>query len=116
MRIEKRGYSRNPWRLVTAAGTEISALRKFEHPTLGLTTVYQPIMGSTKTECSERALSLLAELWELTKRRGEVCSACSANLTTTERLDSPHNDALSGSGTEEQQNSDTVSPVSDLNA
>lgn len=87
MRIEKRGYSRSPWRLVTSAGIEISALRKFEHPHLGWTTVYEPIMGRTKTECYERALSLLEELWDLTKRRGDVCPACSATLTTTERVD-----------------------------
>jgi hypothetical protein len=62
MRIEKRSYSRAPWRLVTEAGAEVYAQIAFDHPGLGMTAFNQPICGDTKTECIENALALLGKL------------------------------------------------------
>ena len=59
MKIEKRNYSRSPWRLVTAEGKEVTAKMPFEHPTLGWTYVDSPICGETKAECMKKSLDLL---------------------------------------------------------
>ncbi len=59
MKIEKRNYSRSPWRLVTDEGKEVTAKMPFEHPTLGWTYVDEIICGDTKAECVQRALDLL---------------------------------------------------------
>lgn len=64
MRIEKRSYSRHPWRLVTAEGAEVVAPVPFKHPGLGMTVVSQSISGETKAECIENALALLGRLME----------------------------------------------------
>lgn len=55
-RIEKRGYSRNPWRAVVSegehTGLELTRYVDFDHPTLGRTvSISEPIMGRTKRDC-----------------------------------------------------------------
>lgn len=62
MKIEKRNYSRSPWRLVTDGGQEVEARVPFEHPTLGWTVIQQPISGETKAECIQMALDTLERL------------------------------------------------------
>lgn len=62
MRIERRSYSRQPWRLVTESGTEVAAPVPFEHPSIGWTVIVEPICGATKSECTDKALALLDRL------------------------------------------------------
>lgn len=62
MKIERRPYSRSPWRLVTSEGVEVYAPQAFDHPSLGMTVHNGPVCGETKTECTERALALLEAL------------------------------------------------------
>lgn len=62
MQIKKRGYSINPWRLVTSEGGEVYVKTVFEHPDLGKTLIDEAISGRTKTECTEKALHLLEKL------------------------------------------------------
>lgn len=62
MRIERRSYSRAPWRLVMDDGREVSAPQAFDHAALGATVINGPICGNTKTECTENALALLEAL------------------------------------------------------
>lgn len=65
MKIEKRNYSRKPWRLIAADGGEVTARTTFEHPSLGWTAITEPVCGDTKAECTQKALDLL----ELLMRR-----------------------------------------------
>jgi len=67
MKIEKRSYSRNPWRLVTSDGREVAAPRSFDHPDIGITVINESISGETKTECTDRALALLEMLLTIRK-------------------------------------------------
>lgn len=62
MRIEKRGYSRSPWRLITKDGVEVQLSIPFEHPSLGWTIISSSICGDTKSECIQRALDALGYL------------------------------------------------------
>jgi hypothetical protein len=59
MKIEKRSYSRSPWRLIDNNGNEVYWQRPMEHADLGWTYVTEPVCGETKTECTERSLELL---------------------------------------------------------
>ena len=59
MKIEKRNYSRSPWRLIDNNGNEVYWQRPMKHPDLGPTWVTEPLMGDTKAECLERTLELL---------------------------------------------------------
>lgn len=59
MHIEKRGYSSNPWRLVTSTGAEVTTSQNFKHPDLGNTRITQSVSGATKKECTANALALL---------------------------------------------------------
>ncbi len=85
MEIVKKPYSSNPWRLVDCKGREIEALRKFEHPNLGWTTVFQPICGNTKKECEKKAMELLQFFWDASALKWSVCSKCEAAAILTER-------------------------------
>lgn len=60
MKIERRNYSRSPWRLIDNNGREVFWQRPMKHPDLGNTWVTEPVMGDTKTKCTERTLELLA--------------------------------------------------------
>jgi hypothetical protein len=64
MKIQKLGYSSNPWRLVTDDGREVALPERFEHPDLGSTVIMMPIRGATRRECEQRALALLGRLLE----------------------------------------------------
>lgn len=64
MKIERREYSRAPWRLVTDAGVEVYAQQRFKHPDLGWTFVDGPVCGQTKAECIKNALGLLELLMD----------------------------------------------------
>jgi hypothetical protein len=59
MKIEKRNYSRSPWRLIDNNGREVYWERPMKHADLGTTWVSEPVMGDTKAECTERTLELL---------------------------------------------------------
>lgn len=59
MKIEKRNYSRSPWRLIDNTGNEVAWQRPMKHPDLGYTWVNEPVMGATRAECLERVLELL---------------------------------------------------------
>lgn len=59
MRIERRSYSRSPWRLITSDGLEVTAPRAIDHPTLGTTAFNESVCGETKAECTAKALALL---------------------------------------------------------
>ena len=60
MKIEKRNYSRSPWRLISSDGKELQWERPMKHPDLGQTWVTEPVMGGTKAECLENVLELLS--------------------------------------------------------
>ena len=69
MHIEKRSYSRAPWRLVTKDGREVTTAVPFTHPGGGgslsrpmPTLIHQAISGDTKAECLQAALDLLERL------------------------------------------------------
>lgn len=62
MRIEKRSYSSNPWRLVDDSGEEIYLPMRFDHPTLGTTTINGPVCGKTKAEVVQLSLKLLEKI------------------------------------------------------
>lgn len=62
MKIEKRGYSRKPWRLITSAGLEVWLPAGFDHPDIGVTVISEPVCGDTKAECTDKALALLEHL------------------------------------------------------
>lgn len=62
MRVEKKGYSASPWRLVTDSGAEVYAAVPFDHPKLGRTVINGPVCGKTKTDCIESALRLLSAI------------------------------------------------------
>lgn len=59
MKIEKRGYSRSPWRLIDNNGNEVYWQRPMKHADLGMTYVTEPVCGATKQECTEATLELL---------------------------------------------------------
>ena len=59
MQIERRPYSRNPWRLVTSAGAEVELPERFAHPELGAVVIRGSIRGRTHAEREARALALL---------------------------------------------------------
>jgi hypothetical protein len=61
-RIEKRGGSSRPWRLVLSDGREVYAPQAVAHPHLGTTAVNMPISGKTRAECEAAALDLLERL------------------------------------------------------
>ena len=62
MRIEKRGYSDNPWRLVTSDNREVELPERFDHPMLGETVITGSVRGQTRRECEAAALALLEQL------------------------------------------------------
>lgn len=62
MKIERRIYSRAPWRLVTSEGKEVVVPQGFDHPDLGATSVSESISGDTRAECTDKALALLESL------------------------------------------------------
>jgi hypothetical protein len=64
MKIEKRGYSHNPWRLVTSDGREVTLLKTVDHPHLGQTVISGSVCGQTRRECEANALALLEQLLE----------------------------------------------------
>ena len=59
MYIEKKNYSSNPWRLIDKRGREVQRAVVFDHPLSGKTVIAEPVMGKTKKECVENALSFL---------------------------------------------------------
>lgn len=59
MKIEKRPYSRSPWRLIDNNGSEVYWQRPMKHADLGQTWVTEPLCGETKAECTARVLELL---------------------------------------------------------
>lgn len=59
MKIEKRNYSRSPWRLIDNNGREVYWQRPYKHADLGHTFVTEPLCGDTKTEVIEKTLELL---------------------------------------------------------
>lgn len=63
MKIEKRNYSRKPWRLVTSDGKEVQGKVEFDHPDIGATWILESICGDTKTECTEKAMQYLEFLF-----------------------------------------------------
>lgn len=64
MKIEKRSYSSNPWRLIDDAGDEVYLPQRFNHPHLGHTTISAPVCGKTKAEVVQLSLGLLAKVAE----------------------------------------------------
>lgn len=62
MRIERRPYSRSPWRLITSEGKEVATPKGFDHPGLGMTVISSAVCGETKAECTANALALLEAL------------------------------------------------------
>lgn len=76
LQIIRMDYSRDPWRLVDADDVTIFGQEgcegprqicvpvTFEHPDCGTTTITEPVMGKTKSECMQRALQLLGRLIE----------------------------------------------------
>ena len=63
MRIEKKNYSRKPWRLLTSEGKEVQAKVEFDHPDIGKTWILESISGDTKIECTEKAMQYLEYLF-----------------------------------------------------
>lgn len=59
MKIEKRNYSRSPWRLIDNNGNEVYAQKPMKHADLGHTFVTEPVCGATKAECIAATLELL---------------------------------------------------------
>ena len=77
--IQKLGYSSHPWRLVDLDGQsdfsgpqQVVATVRFEHPTLGWTSIEEAVSGNTKAECVQTVLHLLGRMIEL--RRQEVAN------------------------------------------
>lgn len=68
-RIEKRTYSSNPWRIVTAEGVELWVPSTFDHPMLGMTGINEPL-------CFSRKRDALAELARLQAEYAPVAGAC----------------------------------------
>lgn len=65
MKIEKRGYSVNPWRLVDNDGLEVPGRIKLVDPSRPEKGAYRSnVSGRTKTECIENALDLLQQLYD----------------------------------------------------
>lgn len=77
--IRKKGYSRNPWRLVTGAGQEVSTV-------CSVTGIEQPVSGETKAEVERWALERL-EWYAAHARNGLLPSIYSQNWRTTATLD-----------------------------
>lgn len=48
--VEKRGYSRKPWRVVTEDGRELYARQRFDHPYLGMTVIDGPVAFDRKRD------------------------------------------------------------------
>ena len=63
-RIEKRAYSRRPWRLVGPNGQEVQNWAVIEHTTLAgkKTACMMPVAGTTRAECESKALALIVEI------------------------------------------------------
>lgn len=59
MKIEKRSYSRSPWRLIDNNEREVYWQRPMKHPDLGMTYVTEPVCGATRQQCTDAALELL---------------------------------------------------------
>lgn len=59
MKIVKLSYSRMPWRLVNEYGAEVHWRRPFEHPSLGWTSVHEPVGGDSKAACIDAVLAFL---------------------------------------------------------
>ena len=77
--IQKLGYSSHPWRLVDLDGEgdhagpqQVVVTVRFDHPTLGFTSIEEAVSGETKAECVQTALNLLGRIIEL--RRQEVAN------------------------------------------
>ena len=64
MRIEKRNYSHNPWRLVDRDDLEVFEVGPMHHPILGDIRTSSPVCGATRRECETAALNLLERLTE----------------------------------------------------
>ena len=62
MRIEKRSYSSNPWRLIDDAGEEVYMPQRLDHPDLGPTTISGPVCGKSKADVIQLSLDLLAKV------------------------------------------------------
>lgn len=60
MKIERRNYSRAPWRLIDNNGREVYWQKPMDCPSLGKTWVSAPVCGDTKAECISETLQLLA--------------------------------------------------------
>lgn len=84
--IERRNYSRNPWRMVTDTGREVTRYKSFEHPHMGYITVSASVSGATKAACMAEALEMLADLWESTARIAQPCPNCKATMMTCDRV------------------------------
>lgn len=67
MKVEKRNYSADPWRLIDSNGDEVYIQVQFEHPTLGQTVINGPVCGRTKADVYVMVLQLL----EFACKRGE---------------------------------------------
>lgn len=69
MHIEKRGYSRHPWRLVTEDGREVCIPSEVQLPstsgfgdTREAAVIPHAVMGNTRRECEAAAMRLLSGL------------------------------------------------------
>lgn len=60
MKIVRMNYSRSPWRLLNDEGQEVYWQRPFKHASLGATVISEPVCGSTRAECTEKALEMLS--------------------------------------------------------
>lgn len=59
LKIERRGYSAAPWRIVTEDGREVTFTRAFDHPHLGWTAVSEPLAADTRTALVDKVLELI---------------------------------------------------------
>jgi len=62
MKIEKRNYSSNPWRLVTDGGKEVSVPTEIDTGSGGKALLSWPICGPTRSNVEAQALGLLERL------------------------------------------------------
>lgn len=67
--IKKLGYSSAPWRLLDDRGEEVMEEVAFDHPTLGLTRIAQPICGDTKQSVIDRVLGGFVVTREVLSKR-----------------------------------------------
>ena len=62
MKIEKRGYSSNPWRLIDSEGYEVEIRKTIKSDAGVRMNICSTVCGNTKKECTAEALKLLESL------------------------------------------------------